>query len=170
MFHYFKIVLTVYRKLYKFTKKPLKQVINMPIVGFNFTKITAEKNNAVKGNISINTNVQIKDVKDTKMKMPSKQKTIEVDFHYIAKFDPKLGSMDFEGNMILLEDEKRANELLKYWKKNKKLPDEFVPVVMNTALNRCSIEAVILSKDINLPAPVQMPKIGPSKKANSYVG
>ena len=142
----------------------------MPIVGFNFTKISAEKGKPVKSNININSNVHIKEVKDTKMKMPSKQKTIQINFHYSAKYEPKVGSMDFEGNMILLEEEKKVNEILKYWKKNKKLSNEFVPAVMNTALNRCSIQGIILSKEVNLPAPIQMPKVGSSKGSRNYVG
>jgi hypothetical protein len=142
----------------------------MPIIGFNMTKINAEKKGAPKGSINVNANAQAKNVKETKMKMPKKQKALEIEFHYTAKYEPKVGKIDIEGNITLLEETKNADNILKEWKKNKKLPNNYFRPIINTVLSRCSVEAVIISRDVNLPPPVQMPKVIQSKKDNSYVG
>ncbi len=143
----------------------------MPIVGFNFTKITAEKGEIAKGDININANVAIKDAKDTKIKMAdNKQKTIKVDFHYSAKYEPKVGNIDFEGNLIILEEGKKANEILASWKKNKKLPEDCAAMVMNSVLTKSIIEGIVISRDIGLPPPIQLPSISQKNKDKSYVG
>jgi hypothetical protein len=50
------------------------------------------------------------------------------------------------------------------WKKDKKLPKEIMPVILNTVLNKCNIQALILSEQINLPPPIPMPKLQSAQK------
>jgi len=143
----------------------------MPIVGFNFTKINVEREGVIKGGIKVNNNVLIKDVKDTKLKLGTdKQKTIEIDFSYVSKYEPKFGTIELEGNVVVLEDAKKAKNMQKEWKKSKKIPEEFIQPIMGTILNKCTIEAILLSKEVNLPTPVPLPKIQPKRQAEDYVG
>jgi len=137
----------------------------MTIIGFNFTKIEAEKKELIKGKININNNVSIKNVEEKKMSLSGdKQKVLSFTFEFIAKYDPNVGSISFKGNVLLMEDSKKVKDLLDEWKKDKKLPKEVMPNILNTIMNKCNIQALILSEQINLPPPIPMPKLAPVEK------
>ena len=52
---------------------------------------------------------------------------------------------------------------MKGWKKNKAIPKEAMTAVINTALTKCNIQALILSQQVNLPPPIPLPKVGAKK-------
>ena len=141
----------------------------MAIVGFNFIKITAErKQDAVKGQIDIKNNVAVTNVKETSLSLgSSSQKVVKIEFDFDVTYEPKVGSMKFTGDILYLGDADKIGEISKQWKKNKDLPKQVKVGVLNTILNRCNIQALLLSQQVNLPAPIQLPRVTvgqPSKK------
>ena len=56
----------------------------MTVVAFNFTKILAEKNKAVKGKIDIKNNVKILKVEESKLSVDSKRTTLKFGFKYLS--------------------------------------------------------------------------------------
>ncbi|MBU0471485.1 MAG: hypothetical protein KKF65_02590 [Nanoarchaeota archaeon] len=131
----------------------------MTVVGFNFTKLMAEKNKPVKGQINISNNVLIKDVSESKLGVDSKNKTIKFNFLYTSKYEPAIGLMELEGEIISLIDEKQAKDLLAVWKKEKKVSKDIAKSIMSYILAKCNVQGVVLSKDINLPPPIPLPKM-----------
>ena len=132
----------------------------MTIVGFNFTKIEAEKKEMIKGKININNNVHINNVEEKDLSLGNqKQKVLTFNFEFTAKYDPNIGSIKFTGDVLFMDDVKQIKEILDGWKKGKKLPKEIMPSILNTVLNKCNIQALILSELINLPPPIPLPKL-----------
>lgn len=132
----------------------------MAIVGFNFTKITVEKNQSIRGRINISNNISIKNVEESDLSLgKSKQKGLKFTFEFISKYEPKIGSINLIGDILFLDEAKKIEEILKTWKKDKSIPQEIMASILNTALNRCNIQALILSQQINLPPPVPLPKV-----------
>jgi hypothetical protein len=131
----------------------------MAIVGLNFTKMMIEKKLPVTGKVSISNNVTIKDVKEAKLAIGGDQKAMKFTFQYTSKYEPGIGNIELNGELVLLSDEKTAKEVLDSWKKNKSIPKEATNQVMNNVLNKCNIQALILSKDLGLPAPIPLPKL-----------
>ena len=132
----------------------------MTIVGFNFTKIEGEKKDMIKGKININNNVHINKVEEKDLALGNqKQKVLSFNFEFIAKYDPNIGSIKLTGNVLYMEDSKKVKDILDGWKKDKKLPKEVMPNILNTVLNKCNIQALILSEQINLPPPIPLPKL-----------
>ena len=132
----------------------------MTIVGFNFTKIEGEKKDMIKGKININNNVHINKVEEKDLALGNqKQKVLSFNFEFIAKYDPNIGSIKLTGNVLYMEDSKKVKDILDGWKKDKKLPKEVMPTILNTVLNKCNIQALILSEQINLPPPIPLPKL-----------
>ncbi|MBI2133678.1 hypothetical protein HYU11_03275 [Candidatus Woesearchaeota archaeon] len=130
------------------------------IIGFNFKKINIEKKNSVTGKVDINNNVAITDVKENDFSMgKQKQKGLSFIFEFTSKYEPDVGNLLFEGEVLYLGEPKDNDNLLKGWKKNKSLPKEIMAEIIDTVLSRCNIEALILSRDINLPPPVPLPKV-----------
>ena len=59
-------------------------------------------------------------------------------------------------NNISIKDIKEAE---KQWKKDKKIPKEIVEEMMSHILSKCNIEALLMSREINLPPPIPLPKV-----------
>ena len=76
----------------------------MAIVGFDFTKINIEKKSSAKGNIKINNNVSIKDVKEQELNLGTlKQKALKFSFAFNTKYEPGLADMNLEGFVLFIE-------------------------------------------------------------------
>ncbi|MFT4303090.1 MAG: hypothetical protein ACMXYG_00860 [Candidatus Woesearchaeota archaeon] len=137
----------------------------MTIVGFNFIKISAEKLAPVTGKVNINNNIMLSDVKEIDVNLGSKDnKGLRVEFNYICDYEPKIGKISLNGEVLIVEDQAKINDSLAQWKKNKTLDKELTHQVMTHILNKSTIQALIMSKDILLPAPIPLPKIQTNKK------
>ncbi|MBC8495354.1 hypothetical protein H8D36_04330 [archaeon] len=131
----------------------------MTIIAFNFTKMSAEKKKPVKGQVNISNNVGIKDVSESKLSLDAKKKALKFEFEYVSKYDADIGSIQLSGDTIYLVEIKAADEILASWKKDKKVPEKVMRELMNRILAKCNVQAVVLSRDINLPAPIPLPKM-----------
>lgn len=137
----------------------------MTIVGFNFNKMTAERKKPLAGKIDINNNVAIKNVEETDLSLgSSKQKGLKFLFEFTAKYSPDIGNIVLEGEVIYMDENVKVKSVLDDWKKNKKLPDDLVRNIIGTILNKSNVQALILSKDVNLPAPIPLPKVSVEKE------
>tara|TARA_Y100000310_G_scaffold343842_1_gene453427 strand:- start:24 stop:467 length:444 start_codon:yes stop_codon:yes gene_type:complete len=146
------------------------------IVGFNFTKIVAEKKESIKGKVDVNNNVSVKNVEETDFSMGTKkQKGLKFEFEFISKYEPKIGSILFEGDVLYVDEEKEIKDILKSWKSDKKIKKEIMGGILNTVLTKSNVQALILSQQINLPPPIPMPKVNISnnpeeEKGKGYIG
>lgn len=132
----------------------------MAIVGFNFTKISVEKLSDIKGKINISNNVAIVSVEKTELSLGTdKQGVLKFGFEFTSKYDPKVGAIELKGDVLYLDNPKNITMIVEEWKKNKKIPNNIMTNLLNNILNKCNIEALILSKDINLPPPIPLPKV-----------
>jgi len=136
----------------------------MTVIGFSFTKMIVEKTNPVKGKVSINNNVGIKNVEETKLNINSDRKALKLDFEFSSTYEPNIGKIHLEGEVIYLTDKNRAEEAIKGWKKNKKIEKEMMTNVLNNVLAKCNIQALFLSDKMNLPPPIPLPKVGNNEK------
>ena len=136
------------------------------IVGFNFTKISAERNEGVKGKININNNVSIKNVEEKSLALANeKQKGIKFTFEFSSKYEPKLGDITIWGDVLYMADEKKSKEIMDGWKKDKKVPKDTMTSILNTVLSKCNVQALIISRDINLPPQIPLPKVEGQQQA-----
>jgi len=148
------------------------QILFSMIVGFGFTKLSAEKGEPATGKIDINNNVSIKDIKEDNFSfgIDKQSNVIKFIFEFTSKYEPNIGTILFEGELLYMEDPKKARELLNSWKKDKKIPKELMGGLLNTILTKCNIQALILSQQVNLPPPIPLPKVQVSAPESSYIG
>ena len=143
------------------------------IIGFGFTKLNAEKGENARGKIDINNNVSIKDVLEDNLAMgkDKQQNILKFMFEFTSKYEPNVGNILFEGELLYMEEPKIAKEILSDWKKNKKLPKELMAGLLNTILIKCNVQALILSQQVNLPPPIPLPKVQISAPVDKdYIG
>ncbi|MBS3164469.1 hypothetical protein J4439_03485 [Candidatus Woesearchaeota archaeon] len=129
----------------------------MAVIGFNFSKMLAEKKSAPKGELKVQINLAIKDVEEANFGLgKTKEQGLKYSFEFTTKYVPNFGSIVLTGEVLDLQDEKTVKAVLKEWKDTKKLDDKLVSGVYNSALQRCSVQALILSKEMGLPSPIPL--------------
>lgn len=139
------------------------------IIGFNLTKILIEREKEVKGQITIKYNIDIPEVKKETLNISKDKDILSFDFKFTINYEPKLASILFEGNVLLLAEPKESKEILKGWKKKEGIENVRM-LVYNTVLSKCSIKSLELENDLNLPSHLPLPKITPSKQTSNYTG
>ena len=140
----------------------------MPVVGFTFQKMSIERTGHPHGKVQINSNVGITDMSKTTFQMKSTQEPgLKIDFKYSCIYEPNIGSVNISGDLMLVDSQKKLDDLFKQWKKDQKP----IPEIVNMVMNRCMIQAVVLSRDVNLPPPIQMPMFQSKQKSSKeYIG
>jgi hypothetical protein len=136
----------------------------MAIVGFDLNKIMVERTGNLSGEIKINNNVSVKEI--DKISVPIKredQEGLRFGFEFTSNYEPKIGNVIIRGNVVVVENKKKAEDILKQWKKDKKAESDVMTAVLNIVLEKCNIEALILSRDVNLPPSIPLPKVKPKK-------
>lgn len=142
----------------------------MPIVGFQFDKISAQKVGDIKGKIDIAHNVNIKNVKQEELTLDKKQSVLKFEFEFKVDYKPNLGDISLEGHLTYLDTPEKVKEIGDAWKKKKKLPDDITAGVINMVLAKSNIKSLILSQDVNLPPQIQLPKAAIKQNAENYIG
>ncbi len=140
-------------------------VIIMGVIGIDFNKIQVERTGNLKGEIKINNNVSVKSIDkiDVPMKK-SDQEGLSFGFEFTSTYEPKVGKVTINGSVIAVEDKKIAEQAVKDWKKDKKTESDIMTKVMNSILEKCHIESLILSREVKLPPPIPLPKVKAKEK------
>jgi hypothetical protein len=132
----------------------------MTVIGFNFSRINVERTGSKKGKITISNNVSISEVSELKIPLGGdKAKCVKFDFKFDSKYEPSVATISLAGDLLYLLPNAEADKIITEWKKNKKLTKEALGPVMNAILSKCNVEALILSKELNLPSPIPLPKV-----------
>lgn len=139
----------------------------MTMVGLNFTKISAERMGGAE-NVRVESNVAITNVIEAKMPDPKKA-ILKFQFLFTAKFEPNIGLIELKGELIEMYDKDLGAKILEGWSKSKSLHKDVAPRILNAILAKSNIEAIIMSKELGLPSPVQMPKVEIKQKAAASV-
>jgi hypothetical protein len=121
------------------------------IVGGKITSVEAKRNNdaEIKG---LDINIAVDDVKAT-------GENVEVYYTYAATYQEGVGSLKITGVLNAKEEPKTAKEIADTWKKDKKLPDVFAEVVLNTVNFTCGTNGTLVVRPVNLSPPMIPPRI-----------
>lgn len=136
----------------------------MTIVKINLHKLSAERNlDAKVGQVKINNNVSLKNVEEMDFSADNK-KGLKFTFDFICNYEPELGKIVVEGQVIFVEEAKKVDEIKAGWEKNKKIPMEIMEQIINAALHKGNIQAIKISEDVSLPSPLPLPKVKPGSE------
>ena len=126
------------------------------LLGLTFIKMNVEKNPDFQGKVEINSNMDVSKVEKHKQTL-LKQDTAKINFKFSISYGD-LGKIDLEGFMVWLFDKKTLKEVLEGWNKNE-LEQEIRTSVLNVVLQKCSLQALKLEEQFNLPLHMQMPSV-----------
>ena len=131
----------------------------MKLVGFNFTKISAEREKNLKENLSFNTKIDISSIEPFKSDFfKTKEDIFSIDFIYTISYNQDLAKIEIKGNILLSADQKIVKEIIKNWK-DKKISDDFRIFFFNLVLKKANIKALQLEEELNLPTHIPLPSI-----------
>ncbi|MFT4343198.1 MAG: hypothetical protein ACMXYE_00455 [Candidatus Woesearchaeota archaeon] len=132
----------------------------MAIIGINFTKMDSERGGNTTGQININNNVVLNDVKEIDVNLAKHpEKGLLVRFKYSCQYNPNVGKIIIEGDVVSIEPPEVIKRVVDVWAKDKKVDPEISKQVLSQVLNKCTVQAIVLSRDIGLPAPIPLPRI-----------
>ncbi|MBW3004404.1 hypothetical protein KY310_01060 [Candidatus Woesearchaeota archaeon] len=132
----------------------------MTIVGLQFDKIVVDRMDVPKGKMSVKNNIVIKDLEKKDFSVgKTKQFVLLFKFEYAADYEPKVAKITLNGTTTYVEQEAKIDEIVKGWKKDKKIPKDIMTPLLNNILNRCNVEALILAREVGLPPPIQLPRV-----------
>ncbi len=132
----------------------------MTLIGFNFNKMLTEKKNKAVGKINVKNNVIITKIQEAKLNMgTSKQAGVEFTFQFTVDYEPDIAMIEIVGSVVYMGTVDKVKEILDQWTKEKKMPPDVVEEVYNFVLHKCNVQALILARDMQLPAHIQLPKV-----------
>tara|TARA_Y100000310_G_C20652706_1_gene800319 strand:+ start:687 stop:1103 length:417 start_codon:yes stop_codon:yes gene_type:complete len=137
----------------------------MRIIGFNLTKILAERQEIEKQGIKVNQDINIKGIKEEEIPV-GKDKALRINFALTIIYTEDFGKLEFEGSVLTLPNEQEAKSLKDAWKNNK-IPEDMKFGIFNFIMNKCNIKALYLEDEMGMPFHVPMPRISkdtPKKK------
>ncbi len=132
------------------------------IVGFGVKFISAERKSIPKGRVDINSSPKILSVTKAKMGFLKKGNPLKIEFEFTTKYEPKIGEIRIAGNVLYTG--KKMKDVLKTWKKEKKIPREVDREVKNFLFRKCLTIGVNLSENMQLPPPLMFPTVVPKKE------
>jgi len=92
---------------------------------------------------------------------------VEIKYTYTASYENKVGTLKMSGVLSAKEDNKAAREIGDLWTKQKRLPDEFAEIVLNTINFTCGTNGTLVVRAVNLSPPMIPPKIEIAKGGGS---
>jgi len=140
----------------------------MVVIGFNLKKILVERKEIIRGQVKVNTRMNILDVKKEEVKLTAGKDVINFNFEFIITYigvsdhTGNLANIAFEGNVLYLVDPKDTKKILEDWKK-KEIEEEIRLKVLNTILAKCNIKALVLEEEMGLPPHLPLPRFSETK-------
>jgi len=131
----------------------------MKVMGFNFTKLNAEKSSDNFSNLQIKTHIDISSINELKAdSFKIKENLFGVKFSYIVEYSPEVAKLEFEGNVLFAIDVKLSKEIIKQWK-DKKIQEDFRIFLFNIILKKSNLKALQLEEELNLPLHISLPSL-----------
>jgi hypothetical protein len=132
----------------------------MTVLGLAFTKLGVEKTGPIQGSVNVQSNANIVSVDKLDVNIGTKkEEALKFIFSFTAVYQPNIAKVSIEGEIVWLDKNEEVEKILKGWKKDKKIPKEVMSPVLNAVLTKSNIEALILSRELNLPPPIQLPRV-----------
>jgi len=143
----------------------------MPVIGIGITAIDAKKYEEVTGPVKVNSNTNIKEIKEQDLPVLNK-KGLSVNFEFKTQYvndkNKTLAEIVIGGDVFFIDNEQ--DKILKDWKKEKKLPDEVNLQIINTILRKGITKALNLSEELQLPPPIILPFAKKQQEESRYIG
>lgn len=141
----------------------------MPVIKTNLREIKAVRND-IKGKVKLGqlkSDILIKDIVEIPQATQGDNSAVVFTYEFKTSYNlaepkgKKLGTIDIVGEIIYVGTNKVITDLVKEWKKDKKIRKEVLQPILNVAFEEAQVEALYQSKKVLLPPPIPLPKLRP---------
>ena len=144
----------------------------MPVIGMSYKAFDGKRTYTplpAGGEIKVNSSPKITGVKEVDMAQFGK-KVLAFEFEFVTSYGPDVAEIKIGGDVLFMSD--KNAEIVKQWKKEKKLPDDVSIEVLNHLFRRCLLKISYMADDLQLPPPINMPLVTTKAEAEGtgYVG
>ncbi len=134
----------------------------MPVIGMQITKIEAHRKNNPTPGFKVESTPTILAVEEKDLPAIGKDgKALAISYNFSVEYKPDIASMKIFGEILFLEEGER--KAMKMWAKSKTLPEEIMIEIYNTIFRKGLLKALVLSDDMQLPPPLQVPIVTPKR-------
>ncbi|MGB9719533.1 MAG: hypothetical protein ACPL06_02990 [Candidatus Anstonellales archaeon] len=123
------------------------------IVGNRVNSIEAKRGESEIKRLDIR--IGFRDVRESK----NSKEILEIDYEYVAAYGEDAGEIKIGGTIFTKEDEKTKKAILDEWKKNKKLPDDYMEAALNNVNFMGAANGTIIAKVLNTTPPLLPPRL-----------
>ena len=141
----------------------------MPVIGLTFSSMEAKRGTAPPSDeIKVNSTPRVVDIKEINV-ATLKKKALSLSFEFVTTYSPNIGEIKIGGDILYLSDKNAT--ILGQWKAKKKLPESVSVDILNHLFRRCLLKIANMAEDLQLPPPLQMPRVKAAEKQDAnYVG
>ena len=136
----------------------------MQVIGFNLSKISAEKFNKISKSRR-NMDFEFTDLEKEKVSLLKDSEAVKITFKHSLSYESdenkknsKLAEILFEGNIIISLKKDELKDITKTWKK-KEIPEGLRIALSNIILQKCTARTIQLQQELNIPSHIALPKI-----------
>ncbi|MBI2085013.1 MAG: hypothetical protein HYT71_00705 [Candidatus Aenigmarchaeota archaeon] len=134
----------------------------MPVIGMQLTKIEASRKSNPTPGFKVESMPTIVSVEEKELPaIGNGGKVLVINFLFTVDYRPDIANIKISGEILYLEEGERVGA--KTWAKNKALPQNVMIEVYNTIFRKGLLKALVLSDDMQLPPPLQVPIVTPKK-------
>ncbi len=133
----------------------------MKIIGFNLIKVSIERKENITGELKIDQNIDIKDIKEETVPI-SKDTALKIKFRFTIDYSNDSAKLVFEGFLVLLPEKEELTKFLDSWK-NKQIPEDSKVPIFNFIMAKCNVKALSLEDELAIPTHIPMPRINPNE-------
>lgn len=128
-------------------------------IELKYKNVEARRFSPIVGQINVNNNSTLTAVSRIDNKL-------SVNFVFSSNYEPNIGVVRIEGEIIISDSKENVDRAIVEWERSgkKNLPTDMAEKVHNAILTNCMVEAVILSREVQLPAPIPTPHVSIGKK------
>jgi hypothetical protein len=129
-------------------------MVEWRVIKFYKTEAESKKEENYK---SINFDMSIQKVEK------SKDDEVRIEFIYKADFVPDIAVLRLYGYVLMGGEKKELNAFVDAWKAKKPVPREISEPLTNLIAYSSQLNGVLISRALNMPAPVIPPRLGGSQ-------
>jgi hypothetical protein len=146
----------------------------MPIIGYQIISMNAEREKIQGKRFDISSTPKITSVEEREIRMGEKQKVLVIGFEFLTVYKAEgnqIGEIKIVGELLYAE--KNLKNVLNFWGKKNKLPEDVDIEVKNFLFRKCLSLGIFISENLQLPPPVMFPVLIPKKESEDktrYIG
>ena len=136
----------------------------MKIIGFNYTKLHAERPFKLESGTKITANIAFTEIEKENSDMIKTDSVFKITFKYNVDYEKTDVHVACEGILYLTLDSEKAKEVIKKWKK-KEIDEDLRIYLSRYIWRKCTLKALQLEDELGVPTHIPMPQISFSDSA-----